>query len=81
MEARDQSATPYYLTGSGYIPGTLFPWVVSDFGLIEAIGLSEVDKEFSGALLQCSERLKSDLPLSQEDCDLLKAIAAGELEM
>ncbi|MCP5498110.1 MAG: DEAD/DEAH box helicase family protein [Leptospiraceae bacterium] len=33
----DMSATPYYLTGSGYEPGTLFPWVVSDFGLIEAI--------------------------------------------
>lgn len=33
----DLSATPYYLTGSGYIPYSLFPWVVSDFGLIEAI--------------------------------------------
>lgn len=33
----DLSATPYYLTGSGYNPYSLFPWVVSDFGLIEAI--------------------------------------------
>ena len=33
----DLSATPYYLTGSGYDPYSLFPWVVSDFGLIEAI--------------------------------------------
>ncbi len=33
----DLSATPYYLTGSGYDPYTLFPWVVTDFGLIEAI--------------------------------------------
>lgn len=33
----DLSATPYYLSGSGYEPYTLFPWVVSDFGLIEAI--------------------------------------------
>ncbi len=33
----DLSATPYYLTGSGYKPYSLFPWVVSDFGLIEAI--------------------------------------------
>lgn len=33
----DLSATPYYLTGSGYVPYSLFPWVVSDFGLIEAI--------------------------------------------
>jgi type III restriction enzyme len=33
----DLSATPYYLTGSGYTPYSIFPWVVSDFGLIEAI--------------------------------------------
>jgi type III restriction enzyme len=33
----DLSATPYYLQGSGYLPYSLFPWVVSDFGLIEAI--------------------------------------------
>jgi len=33
----DLSATPYYLTGSGYEPYSLFPWTVSDFGLIEAI--------------------------------------------
>jgi type III restriction enzyme len=33
----DLSATPYYLQGSGYDPYTLFPWVVSDFGLVEAI--------------------------------------------
>lgn len=33
----DLSATPYYLTGSGYAAYSLFPWVVSDFGLIEAI--------------------------------------------
>jgi len=33
----DLSATPYYLTGSGFEPYSLFPWVVSDFGLIESI--------------------------------------------
>ncbi len=33
----DLSATPYYLAGSGYEPYSLFPWVVSDFGLTEAI--------------------------------------------
>ncbi|MEZ4960425.1 MAG: DEAD/DEAH box helicase family protein [Saprospiraceae bacterium] len=33
----DLSATPYYLTGSGYPSYSLFPWVVTDFGLIEAI--------------------------------------------
>jgi type III restriction enzyme len=33
----DLSATPYYLQGSGYIAYSLFGWVVTDFGLIEAI--------------------------------------------
>jgi type III restriction enzyme len=33
----DVSATPFYLRGSGYPEGTLFPWVVSDFSLIDAI--------------------------------------------
>jgi type III restriction enzyme len=33
----DLSATPYYLSGSGYPAYSLFPWVVTDFGLIEAI--------------------------------------------
>lgn len=37
QQVYDLSATPYYLQGSGYKPYTLFPWVVSDFGLIEAI--------------------------------------------
>jgi type III restriction enzyme len=33
----DLSATPFFLAGSGYPEGTLFPWVVSDFSLIDAI--------------------------------------------
>ncbi len=33
----DLSATPFFLRGSGYQEGTLFPWVVSDFSLIDAI--------------------------------------------
>ncbi len=33
----DLSATPYYLKGSGYNEGFLFPWVVSDFSLMDAI--------------------------------------------
>lgn len=33
----DLSATPFFLRGSGYDEGTLFPWVVSDFALIDAI--------------------------------------------
>ncbi len=33
----DLSATPFFLRGSGYPEGTLFSWVVSDFGLLDAI--------------------------------------------
>jgi len=33
----DLSATPFFLKGSGYPEGTLFPWVVSNFSLIDAI--------------------------------------------
>lgn len=33
----DLSATPFFLRGSGYDEGTLFPWVVSDFTLMDAI--------------------------------------------
>lgn len=33
----DLSATPFFLKGSGWSEGTLFPWVVSDFSLIDAI--------------------------------------------
>ena len=33
----DLSATPYYLAGSGWPAYSYFPWVVSDFSLIEAI--------------------------------------------
>ncbi len=33
----DLSATPFFLKGSGYAEGTLFPWVSSDFSLMDAI--------------------------------------------
>jgi len=33
----DTSATPFYIQGSGYPEGYPFPWVVSDFGLVDAI--------------------------------------------
>lgn len=33
----DLSATPFYLGGSGYQEGHLFPWTVSDFSLMDAI--------------------------------------------
>ncbi|TME96060.1 MAG: restriction endonuclease [Chloroflexi bacterium] len=35
--ALDLSATPFFLRGSGYAEGTLFPWTMSDFSLMDAI--------------------------------------------
>jgi len=33
----DLSATPFFLSGSGYAEGTLFPWTMNDFSLMDAI--------------------------------------------
>ena len=33
----DLSATPFFLRGSGYAEGTLFPWTVTDFSLMDSI--------------------------------------------
>lgn len=33
----DLSATPFFLRGSGWVEGTLFPWTMSDFSLMDAI--------------------------------------------
>lgn len=33
----DLSATPFYISGSGYREGLIFPWVVSDYSLMDAI--------------------------------------------
>lgn len=37
LAAVDMSATPFYLSNSGYPEGSPFPWLVSDFGLVDAI--------------------------------------------
>lgn len=69
----DLSATPFFLRGSGYSEGTLFPWVVSDFSLIDAIesGIVKVprvpvaDDSMVGempAYRELWERIKADLP-------------------
>ncbi len=33
----DLSATPYFLRGSGYQEGTMFPWAIYDFSLLDAL--------------------------------------------
>ncbi len=50
QEVYDLSATPYYLKGSGYEAYSLFPWVVSDFGLVDAIESGLVKIPFLPAL-------------------------------
>ena len=37
IRVMDLSATPFFLSGSGYVEGTLFPWTMSDFSLMDAI--------------------------------------------
>jgi len=37
LAAVDLSATPFFLGNSGYPEGSPFPWLVSDFGLVDAI--------------------------------------------
>jgi type III restriction enzyme len=55
----DLSATPFFLSGSGYGEGKLFPWVVSDFGLVDAIesGIVKVPR-----LPVVDDAIKGDLP-------------------
>ena len=33
----DLSATPFFISGSGYAQGAIFPWTMSDFSLMDAI--------------------------------------------
>ena len=42
----DLSATPYRIKGSGYPEGQPFPWIVSDFGLVDAIesGITKIPR-------------------------------------
>jgi type III restriction enzyme len=69
----DLSATPFFLRGSGYSEGVLFPWVVSDFSLIDAIesGIVKVprvpvsDDAMTGTLPTYRElwtHIRDDLP-------------------
>jgi type III restriction enzyme len=42
----DLSATPFYLHGSGYPEGSPFPWIISDFSLVDAIesGITKIPR-------------------------------------
>ena len=42
----DLTATPFYIRGSGYPEGSPFPWIVSDFSLVDAIesGITKIPR-------------------------------------
>lgn len=86
----DLSATPYFLNGSGYIPYSLFPWVVSDFGLIEAIesGLVKIpflpEKDNTHNIEQATlaniyEEVKKELPRKGQRKQKSEAAEKGEI--
>ena len=71
----DFSATPFYIKGSGYPEGEPFPWIVSDFGLVDAIesGLVKIPRvpvdDNTGALIpkyfRLWEHINQQLPASE----------------
>jgi type III restriction enzyme len=89
----DLSATPFFLRGSGWPEGTLFPWVVSDFSLIDAIesGIVKVprvpvdDNQMSGTLptyRQIWEKVRTHLPRKGRGTEAVggEPVLPGELE-
>jgi len=71
----DFSATPFYIKGSGYEEGAPFPWIVSDFGLVDAIesGIVKIPRvpvdDNTGALIpryfRLWEAINQALPASE----------------
>jgi type III restriction enzyme len=71
----DFSATPFYIKGSGYDEGAPFPWIVSDFGLVDAIesGIVKIPRvpvdDNTGALIpkyfRLWEWINQQLPASE----------------
>jgi type III restriction enzyme len=71
----DFSATPFYIKGSGYEESAPFPWIVSDFGLVDAIesGIVKVPRvpvdDDTGALIpkyfRLWEHINRQLPASE----------------
>ena len=71
----DFSATPFYIKGSGHEEGSPMPWVVSDFGLVDAIeaGLVKIPRvpvdDNTGALIpryfRLWEYINQALPASE----------------
>jgi type III restriction enzyme len=62
----DLSATPFFLRGSGYVEGTLFPWAMSDFSLMDAI--------------ECGIVKLPRVPVSEQTRRLLQIVSTFRLE-
>ena len=60
----DLSATPFFLRGSGYAEGTLFPWTMSDFSLMDAIECGIVKLPRVPDCGQHSRQRNADVPQS-----------------
>ncbi|MEM7599902.1 MAG: DEAD/DEAH box helicase family protein [Verrucomicrobiota bacterium] len=56
----DLSATPFFLRGSGYKEGTLFPWTMSDFSLMDAIECGIV--KLPRVPIDSNENVRDDMP-------------------
>lgn len=71
----DFSATPFHIKGSGYDEGAPFPWIISDFGLVDAIesGIVKIPRvpvdDNTGALIpkyfRLWEHINQQLPASE----------------
>ena len=64
----DLSATPFFLRGSGYAEGTLFPWTVSDFSLMDAIECGNRQIAASADRRQHPRRRHAEVPRAVEAC-------------
>jgi type III restriction enzyme len=67
----DLSATPFFLRGSGYPEGYLFPWVVSDFSLMDAIesGIVKLPRVPERACSACAMRTPFGIMRGPGCCD------------
>ncbi|MFN7971227.1 MAG: DEAD/DEAH box helicase family protein [Acidobacteriota bacterium] len=89
----DVTATPYYIARSGYEDGKPFPWIVTDFGLVDAVecGIVKVPRvprgDDSGAseprYLHLWEHIKGKLPKrvlegDPGDTDIVRVLMEAE---
>src|SRR5665213_4082531 len=83
----DLSATPFFLRGSGYAEGTLFPWTMSEFSLMDAIecGIVKlprvpVAENISGQEMPMFRDLWENLKNAQPRLPRAGRAVAGELD-